>query len=97
MTPSLFSNLMAPYTDKAKPYHTTSFLYGTSSLSSLMLVAAKNHIQTIKIHNKYSIPPFPTKKTLHVVPYNPLNHLRKYRHDNNYMLYTIIKIKKCRR
>ena len=97
-TTSLFANLMAPYTGKAKSYHTIWFLFATSSRSSLEQVATKkNHIQTIKLHQKYSIQPFPAKKTISVVSYKPLYHSHKYRHDDNYLLHTILKIMKSRR
>ena len=57
----------------------------------------KNHIQTIKLHQKYSIRPFPTKTTLQVVSYKPLNYSYMYRYDDTFILYTILKITKCSR
>ena len=66
-------------------------------LKSLAGCCKKSHTDNETTSKIYSIQPFPSKTTLQAVSYKPLNYLYKYRHDNNYILYRILKIMEFKR
>ena len=66
------------------------------NLPAQVLCMTKHHLQTITL-DKHRIQPLPTKTTPQRVSFKPLYHSHKYRHDNNNILYTNLKIMKRRR